>query len=130
MYPAQYILAAIHPDMPNGILCELNAAAVEGLAGVDSVILSHYSIPSIYTIRPRYRIEKKERWKDLVAVITDKTGDCKDFVAWRLAELRKAGYGARAESVVQRRKNSLLFHTFIRYDDGRLEDPARELGMP
>lgn len=116
--------------MPDELLIGLNEAAVEGLAGVDSVILRWYNIPSIYSIRPVYRVERKEAWKDIGQLLVDRIGDCKDFTAWRLAELRKAGVQAKAESIVMRSGSRLQFHTYVRYSDGRLEDPARELGMP
>lgn len=120
--------------MPDNLLCELNAATVEGLARIDQVILRHFNIPSLYVIAPRYYHpppSEPEEWKDIGAVIRDKKGDCKDFVAWRLAELWESGVLARAESVVSRKgKRTMKFHTFIRYPDGRVEDPARKLGMP
>lgn len=123
--------------MPDWLLTELNAAAVNGLAQINTVILRHYGIPSIYDIRPRYHIplavqrgRAKERWKDIAAVLKDRWGDCKDFTAWRLAELWRDGIAATAESIVHREGSSMLFHTYVRYADGRLEDPARILGMP
>lgn len=112
------------------MLVELNQAAVEGLALVDAVLLDYYQLPSIYTVRPRYRVAKRETWKDIGAVLRDGWGDCKDFTAWRLAELRKQGVAASAESIVGRSGRKLLFHTYVRYPDGRLEDPAKRLGMP
>lgn len=130
MYNVCYAVSAVHPSMPDDLLCALNAAAVEGLALVDAVILRYYVIPSIYSIKPAYRIAPKETWKDIGALLTDRWGDCKDFVAWRLAELRKQNVNAWAESIVQREGNRLLFHTYIRFADGHLEDPARILGMP
>lgn len=122
--------------MPDYLLIELNQAAVEGLANIDSVILKHYNIPSIYQIAPIYKTGGPESWRDIGSILTEydrqgrRWGDCKDFTAWRLAELRKAGIAAHAESIVTREGKKLLFHTYVRYADGSLEDPARELGMP
>lgn len=130
MYNVCYAVSAVHPSMPDDLLVALNEASVEGLALVDSVILRYYNIPSIYTKRPKYRIAPKETWKDIGTLLGDGWGDCKDFVAWRLAELRKQGVSCKAESIVQRQGNRLLFHTYIRFADGHVEDPARELGMP
>lgn len=116
--------------MPDDMLIALNEAAVEGLALVDAVLLQYYNIPSIYSIQPAYKVAKKETWKDIGALLRDRWGDCKDFTAWRLAELRRMGIQAKAESIVARQGNRLQFHTYVRYADGQVEDPARELGMP
>lgn len=115
--------------MPDGLIIALNQAAVEGLALVDSVLLDYYPIRPLYEVRPRYQVGGSEQWKDIGAVLRDGWGDCKDFTAWRLAELRKRGIRARAESIVERQRKRLLFHTYVRYADGRTEDPARILGM-
>lgn len=112
------------------MLIGLNQAAVEGLAGINTVLLSYYNIPSIYDVRPKYRVGSKESWKDIGAVLRDMWGDCKDFTAWRLAELRQQGTNARAESIVVRKAKRLMFHTYVRYQSGALEDPAKQLGMP
>lgn len=129
MYSLDFILSGVHHTMPDGLLVRLNAAAVEGLAGVDSVYFDHYNIPGLYAIRPRYYHPEIEQWKDIGAVLRDMSGDCKDLTAWRLAELWRQGVAARAESIVQRNGTRLSFHTFVRLPDGRTEDPSRELGM-
>jgi hypothetical protein len=115
--------------MPDGMLVALNEAAVEGLSLVDSVLLDYYPILPLYHIRPEYKIGASEQWKDIGSILRDGWGDCKDFTAWRLAELRKRGLRARAKSTVERQRKRLLFHTFIAYPDGTTEDPARILGM-
>ena len=130
MYNVCYAISQIHPSMPDSLLVELNEAAVEGLAGIDMVLMRYYNLPSLYVINPKYRVASKESWKDIGAVIRDGWGDCKDFTAWRLAELWKQGVPAKAESIVGRNGSKLLFHTYVRYPDGRVEDPAKRLGMP
>lgn len=115
--------------MPDDLLIALNEAAVEGLALIDSVILDYYPIYPLYYIRPAYKLAQKEQWKDIGQVLKDGWGDCKDFTAWRLAELRKAGIQARARSIVERQRKRLLFHSFVAYPDGSTEDPAKQLGM-
>ncbi len=130
MYNVCYAISQIHPSMPDDLLIQLNQAAVEGLAGVDAVLMRYYNLPSIYVIAPRYRVASKESWKDIGAVIRDGWGDCKDFTAWRLAELWRQGVDARAESIVSRSGKGLMFHTYIRFPNGALEDPAKRLGMP
>lgn len=133
MYNIALQVSQIHQSVKSDeLLVKLNAAAVEGLAGIDLVLYDFFpNIPGIYTFRPRYHVPEVETWKDIGAVIRDKAGDCKDLVAWRLAELWRQGVvGARAESIVERQKTRLQFHTFIRLPNGQVEDPARELGMP
>lgn len=137
MYTVCYQVTAVHHSMPDDLLIRLNEATVEGLARVNRVWLDYYNVPSLYQFAPRYHVpaavasgRERERWKDIPTVITERWGDCKDFVAWRLAELWKAGIDARARSIVQRRGRQLLFHTYVEYADGRTEDPARTLGMP
>lgn len=130
MYALDMLLSQVHPSKSDGYLVNLNQAAVEGLAGVDKVILDYNPrIPGLYVIRPAYRVPARESWKDIGAVLKDKHGDCKDLTAWRLAELWVMGVPARAESIVERQGTRLLFHTYVRYPDGRVEDPSRELGM-
>lgn len=114
-----------------GLMLRLIEAQTEGLAGIDLVLLQFFPrIPGIYAFRPKYKVPTKETWKDLGAVIHDKHGDCKDLVAWRLAELWKQGVMAKAEAILERQSNRLQFHVFIRFPNGTVEDPARELGMP
>lgn len=109
----------------------LNEAAVEGLALINGVLLDFYPrFPSLYDAHPRYKVAPKETWKDMAAVLRDGWGDCKDFTAWRLAELRRQGIDARAESIVGRKGRQLMFHTYVRYVNGMVEDPAKLLGMP
>jgi hypothetical protein len=137
MYYLCYNIAAVSPDMPDDMLEALNAATVTGLALVNRVILDYYNLPPLYQMGMRYHVPKevesgrsREQWKDIATLLKDRWGDCKDFTAWRLAELWKAGKQAYAESRVYREGKSLLFHTYIRFPDGSTEDPARTLGMP
>ena len=116
--------------MPDEMLVRLNQAATEGLALVDRVLVDYYNFPSIYEVAPKYRIGPRESWKDIGAILKDGWGDCKDFTAWRLAELWKLGINAKAECIVQRQGRRLLFHVYVRHPDGSIEDPAKLLGMP
>lgn len=132
MYNVNLKLTAIHRSVKNdAMMLRLIEAMVEGLAGVDVVLLEWYPrIPGIYTFRPRYRVEHAELWKDIGYILQDRCGDCKDLVAWRLAELWRMGVDAKAEAILERHANKLQFHVFIRYGTGAVEDPSRELGMP
>lgn len=131
MYNVHVILSQIDKTQTDlNLMCRLIEAQTEGLAGINLVLLQRYPrIPGLYAVKPRYLVPAKETWKDLGAVLRDKHGDCKDLVAWRLAELWKQGVDAKAEAIGDRQKHRLQFHVFIRYGNGTVEDPARELGM-
>lgn len=132
MYDVTIRLSQIHRTVKDEArMLRLIEAMTEGLAHVNSVLLDFFpKIPGIYAFRPKYRVDGKEQWKDIGVIITERYGDCKDFVAWRLAELWRQGVSAKAEAILERHKNRLQFHVFIRYGNGTVEDPARELGMP
>lgn len=68
-------------------------------------------------------------WQDVATCIAKKTGDCKDFAAWRCAELLEQGVACRP--VIQWRKvgDAYRFHALVLYQDGTLEDPSKLLGM-
>jgi hypothetical protein len=53
-------------------------------------------LPPLYASGVRYKEDKpgEENWKDIPAVLADGHGDCDRLVAWRVAELRVAGYPA------------------------------------
>jgi hypothetical protein len=55
-----------------------------------------YPIPPLYASGVRYKEDPpgQENWKDCLAVLADGHGDCDRLVAWRVAELRVAGYPA------------------------------------
>lgn len=55
-----------------------------------------YPIPPLYESGVRYKEDPpgQENWKDCLAVLADGHGDCDRLVAWRVAELRVAGYPA------------------------------------
>lgn len=131
MYDVLVKLSQIHKKRDDALMLLLIEAQTEGLAAIDLILLQRFPhIPGIYVFRPKYRVPGKETWKDLGCVIHDKHGDCKDLVAWRLAELWKQGVEAKAEALIERYPNRIQFHVFIRYGTGAVEDPARELGMP
>jgi hypothetical protein len=74
----------------------------------------------------------REEWKDIPETLSRKAGDCKDLVAWRLAELRVSGErGATARVNVYAIGPRVINHiTVYRPDVCTEEDPSRELGMP
>jgi hypothetical protein len=115
-------------------------ALIEALALADGAWLrDHPGMPLLYASGVVYRQDPfgSETWGDIPAILsaTPPSGDCKDLVAWRLAELRLAGEtGARPflrrfTDTVQGRP-ILEYHVQLLRGDGRtIEDPSAVLGM-
>ncbi len=90
-------------------------------------------VPSLYHAGIRYTpdVQGDEKWKDIARVIGTRAGNCKEFAAWRVAELRFRGDPlARCVVTVTPLPQYTLFHITVRRGDGTLEDPSRALGMP
>lgn len=72
----------------------------------------------------------REEWKDIPETLARGAGDCKDLSAWRIAELRvRVGEWAVPMVSFERRGVRVKAHVVVQRADGRLEDPARALGM-
>jgi len=117
-----------HPlGMTNEDLASLIAECVETLVSRNRHFLRSYpKTPSLYVSGIRYRANP-DGWRDLPSLLRDRTGDCKELVAWRIAELREKGEDARVH-VLLREPND-THHVKIRRGDGSLEDPSRLLGL-
>lgn len=139
-YAPQFDLStfdALGPEWKRGILGVL----VESLVMADRAYLRDYPhTPGIYDAGVRYFFNR-DQWKDIPSILRDGTGDCKDFTAWRVAELRNQGIKA-APYVTDRLiyapdRAVTMYHVLVRIPiampDGsiewRLEDPSRMLGM-
>lgn len=97
--------------------------------------------PALYAMAPRYVFKTRpfglDAWQDIPQTINLRSGDCKDFACWRVAELRKAGYDDVTPYVLhQTYKDPTgqgpdinVFHIQVRIHD-RIEDPSAILGMP
>lgn len=73
-----------------------------------------------------------DKWQDAVTMLKTKTGNCKDLVAYRLAELRLQGNQSARPGIVAGRDpktGRTILHVVILHDDGRIEDPSAEHGM-
>lgn len=106
-------------------------AAVEGLAAVNMSILrclldSGIDVPRLYEAGILYRQPGKLRWHTLADVYDLKSGDCKDLVAVRLAELRHYECEPAIAHVYQTRRRG-RWHAVVRRADGEIEDPSRIL---
>jgi hypothetical protein len=119
---------------------------LDALASADIEYLkNHPNTPSIYEWAPQYKIkprpfvpginEQADIWQDIPSVLRRCSGDCKDFSAYRLAELFMAGYKPLGFHIkVQQLADLIVYHIQVEgYDKkGRFfrEDPSKLLGMP
>jgi hypothetical protein len=106
---------------------------IEALAAANAGYLRlHPDAPWLYASGVAYAedAEEHEGWTDLPETLTRGVGDCKDLVAWRLAELRVREREAAFPLVsFARVGHRVKFHVVVRRADGRIECPSRELGM-
>lgn len=96
---------------------------------------------SIYDVAPRYVLKVRpmglDSWQDIPRTIELGSGDCKDFAAWRIAELRNAGYDDVYPHIkVSYHKDPrgieppmTVYHIQVRIHE-TIEDPSAILGMP
>jgi hypothetical protein len=110
-------------------------------------LIENPGTPWIYQALPRYSVKRRppvlfeiapgamasfkiDRWQDIPRTIELKEGDCKDFAAWRVAELRNYGVadvGFYVKSIMI--KDLIIYHILVR-TGVILEDPSANLGMP
>jgi hypothetical protein len=108
---------------------------LEGLIAVNYQYLQEYpSTPLLYEAFPSYVIKPRpfqiDSWQDIPTTLARGTGDCKDFAAWRVAELRCKGVPDVSAAIKTQMLNDLLiYHIPVRIGM-EWEDPSRILGMP
>lgn len=86
--------------------------------------------PNIYQSGVRYEQMPAgvEEFKPIPMVLKAGRADCDQLAPWRAAELR-VRHGIKALPEVKQMGSS-LFHVYVRYPDGRVEDVSARLGMP
>jgi hypothetical protein len=91
--------------------------------------LETHKAPLLYQSGVRYSPDNQGstemQWWDIPSILNHGFADCKGLAAWRVAELRHAGYSATPEVITQ---NGQMFHVRIRGPNG-IEDPSKILGM-
>lgn len=97
-------------------------------------LLAYPNIPKLYSSGVRYRLEEPntEEFVDLAEILRRGWGDCAQLVAWRMAELIRAGEkwpDARFVWKLNPVTGQRYFHVVVRRADGRIEDPSVRLGM-
>ncbi len=105
------------------------AAALEGLVSMNEQLLRLRQYPPLYDAGVRYKIEKKEAFRNVDEVYSHGWGDCDDLAGWRVAELHVTGEDPGAWADVYRTGPKRL-HAIVARSDGRVEDPSLILGMP
>lgn len=115
-------------------------ALVEALTWANTQwLIQHPETPPLYQIAPSYHLKVRpmtiDFWDDIPTVMSLGGGDCKDFTAWRIAELRKNGAAMvvpEIKHLQQRGPDGTildLWHVYVR-QGAKTEDPSRILGMP
>lgn len=102
-------------------------AALEGIIEVNRLLIRRGAVPGLYESGVRYSIDTPGhlRWQTAEETVRRRSGDCKDLVTYRCAELREQGVDARPRVIPIKRK---LWHVVLEAD-GWLEDPSAYLGM-
>lgn len=100
-------------------------ALVDAVATINVALLGE--VPPLYRSGVRYRREPSGVESLVTAPVVYRRGhgDCGHLVAWRLAELRRAGERVTPRFTWRGR----AYHVVIRRADGTVEDPSLLLGM-
>jgi hypothetical protein len=109
---------------------ELNVL-VRALCALNVLYLrAHPRTPLLKRSGVRYRTQPAgcERFLTIPKVLAAGSGDCDQLAPWRAAELR-VHHGIRAMPEVRRMGNR-LWHVYVRYPNGKVEDISAVLGMP
>jgi hypothetical protein len=105
-------------------------------------------IPPLYASGIYYKEDPpgEENWRDIYGVLANGTGDCDQICSWRVAECLAAGIWAEPvikyqmvprEVMIQLGhppamvppQGVLMIHVCVRFADGSIEDPSKNLGM-
>lgn len=113
-------------------------AAVEFLIAINRLYIRRFGAPAMYQAGLQYRFKVRpfglDAWQDIPRCITLGTGDCKDFSAWRVAELRESGATDANPRVIASESGGLVvYHVQVIRDTPNgpiVEDPSRIFGMP
>lgn len=122
-----------HLDVNDRVYCL--QVMLESLAYINGRFLRRYPRTlGLYQAVPQYVIKRRpfdiDRWQDIPRTIRLRSGDCKDFVCWRIAELRMQGEPEVGPHVkVQQIRDLIVYHITVRRGFQE-EDPSAILGMP
>jgi hypothetical protein len=131
-YSPKFVLRSFD-ILPEQTKVRVLESLVEALVAANVAFLEAFPrTPLLYESGVRYVEEPRGRddWQDIPETLSrDKTGDCEDLAAWRIAELRVRGEPARPAIRAGMLRGVLTYHVRVRRADGTVEDPSRKLGM-
>jgi hypothetical protein len=105
------------------------SAALEGLVGVDEIILrDNPQLPPLYASGVRYKLKPHRVWRYPHEIIDDGWADCEALTGWRVAELRVSGADRGAKPIVYK-TGKRRWHAVVGRSDGWIEDPSIVCGM-
>ena len=134
MYEPVFELASFNL-LPQDNRTNLVGLLVEALIGVNRKWLRrHPETPPFYQSRLVYQLKVRpfglDRWQDIPQTMAMGGGDCKDFVAWRVAEMREQGWPDVGPRIITKESGGVIvYHVQVRIDT-TVEDPSVALGMP
>lgn len=150
MYFGTIAIACCSSKYPDEFSQGCILAIVEAYAQIDEAEMRLTAFPPLYQSGIRYKSDveafratvcgdascgddqKVDEWQDAETMLKKKTGNCKDLVAYRLAELRLRGDRACYPSsirTVDPTTGRWMYHIILVRGDGEQEDPSAELGM-
>lgn len=118
--------------------------ALETLTAINKWQLRQKDYPLLYKSGIYYKTKPPAvEWHDIPTLLRDGFGDCKDLVAYRVAELDHY-YGIKCKPCIKWKfidyqiindegiietQRILLIHVMVKWPNGQIEDPSKILGM-
>jgi hypothetical protein len=151
VYYGTLAIACCVPGYPDDFSRGVVLSLVEAFARIDEAEMRLRPFPPLYQSGIRYKDDVEayrasvcgteacgdgvpvDEWQDAQTMVEKGTANCKDLVAYRLAELRLAGdVGAHAAILRGADPNNpgrYIYHVVLQRGDGQIEDPSAALGM-
>lgn len=149
MYYGTLAVACEGPGIPDEIGKECILSLVEAFARIDEVQMRFRPMPPLYQAGVRYKEDVEairatvcgdrscgdevpvDEWQDATTLLEKRLGNCKDLVAYRVAELRLSGDRSARPAVLKGKDPSgrIIYHVVLLHGDGKVEDPSAALGM-
>lgn len=121
----------IEYNIPSPVDARILNIFVRALCAYDVLWLrAHPETPPIYESGVRYQTQPAgcEHFKPIPLILRAGNADCDQLAPWRAAELR-VRHGIKAMPEV-RQMGPALYHVYVRFPDGSVEDVSARLGMP